>query len=252
MAAAISAPKPSGSAQHRVSEAISRARAWAAAAATRARSGSNRSRSPSPTRISRRPSAWMSASSPSFGRASPDSASAARAPEPGSPGGGSPSKKPTTIVSAPVARGSPVLASTCTAAHAISDYDWSDPSEPGGNAHEPGAPADAKDRDPVRRANADREAGRWPLDARGHRARRDGDQGRAGARRGGARAGPARRDGAGPPGRPGPDPLPAGPDQGGHPPGGLLGDDQQGLRLGHPRLLPDRQRDPRRRPGRRR
>ena len=41
--------------------------------------------------------------------------------------------------------------------------------------------------------------------------------------------------GTGAPGRPGPDPLAPGPDQGRHPEGGLLRDDQQGLRLGHPR-----------------
>ena len=59
----------------------------------------------------------------------------------------------------------------------------------------------------------------------------DRDRGRARARRGQARPGPARGDGPGAAGRPGADPVPAGPDQGGDPQGGLLGDRQQGLRL---------------------
>ena len=68
--------------------------------------------------------------------------------------------------------------------------------------------------------------------ARRHRARRHRDRRRARARRRRARAGRARGHGPGAPGRPGPDPLAPGADQGRHPEGGLLGDDQQGLRLG--------------------
>ena len=57
----------------------------------------------------------------------------------------------------------------------------------------------------------------------------------------------ARRHGPGAPGRPGADPVAPGPDQGRDPQGGLLRDDQQGLRLGHPRRRHPRHRDPRRR-----
>ena len=70
------------------------------------------------------------------------------------------------------------------------------------------------DRDPRHRPHARRQARRRPLLARGHRARRHRDQGRARARRRRAGAGPARRHGPGAPGRPGPDPLAPGPDQG--------------------------------------
>ena len=73
------------------------------------------------------------------------------------------------------------------------------------------------------------------VDPRRHRARRHRDRGRARARRRRARAGRARGHGPGAAGRPGPDPLAPGADQGRHPEGGLLGDDQQGLRLGHAR-----------------
>ena len=59
--------------------------------------------------------------------------------------------------------------------------------------------------------------------------------------------------GPGAPGRPGPDPLAPGPDQGRDPEGGLLRDRQQGLRLRHARGRHDRPARPRRRPrGRRR
>ena len=85
------------------------------------------------------------------------------------------------------------------------------------------------------RPHADRQARRRPVHRRRDRARRHRDQGRARARRGRARSGPARRDGPGAPGRPGPDPLAPGADQGRDPQGGLLGDDQQGLRVGDPR-----------------
>ena len=68
---------------------------------------------------------------------------------------------------------------------------------------------------------------------------------RAGRRAG---PGPARRDGPGAAGRPGPDPLAPGADRGGDPEGGLLRDDQQGLRLGRARGRHPRHRDPRRRP----
>ena len=65
--------------------------------------------------------------------------------------------------------------------------------------------------------------------------------------------GAARRHGPGPPGRPGPDPLAPGPDQGRDPQGGLQRDHQQGVRLGPARLGPARPGDPRgRRRGRRR
>ena len=113
----------------------------------------------------------------------------------------------------------------------------------------------ASNRDPGQRPNACRQARRRPFVAPSHRPRRHRHQGRAGARRRGARAGRARRDGPGAAGRRGPDPLAPGADQGGHPEGGLVGDDQQGLRLGHPRGRDDRRGDPRRRPrggGRRR
>ena len=60
-------------------------------------------------------------------------------------------------------------------------------------------------------------------------------QARARARRRRARPDPARRDGPGAPGRPGPDPLAPGADQGRDPQGDLLGDDQQGVRVGDPR-----------------
>ena len=65
-----------------------------------------------------------------------------------------------------------------------------------------------------------------------------------------ARAGPARDHGPGAPGGHGADPLAAGADQGRDPEGGLLGDDQQGLRVGHPRRRPDRPGGARRRPRR--
>ena len=105
----------------------------------------------------------------------------------------------------------------------------------------------------VSRPHADRQARRRAGEPRRHRARRHGDQGRARARRGGARPGAARRDGPGAPGRAGSDPLAPGSDQGRDPEGDPLGDDQQGLRLGHPRRRAARRRDPRRRSrGRRR
>ena len=111
----------------------------------------------------------------------------------------------------------------------------------------PEPPEHAQDRHPLRRPNADRQARRRPGQRRRHRARRHRDPGRARARRRRARAGRARDHGPGAPGRPGPDSLPPGADQGRHPQGGLLGDDQQGLRLGHPGRRHARRGDPRRR-----
>ncbi len=66
--------------------------------------------------------------------------------------------------------------------------------------------------------------------------------GRAGAGRGRARRGPARRHGAGAAGRSGSDPVAPGPDQGRDPQGGLLGDDQQGVRVRDPCRRDDRRR----------
>ena len=70
----------------------------------------------------------------------------------------------------------------------------------------------------------------------------------AGAGRGRARRGPARRHGTGAAGRAGADPVAPGTDQGRDPEGGLLGDDQQGLRVRDPRRRDDRRVGPRGRP----
>ena len=67
---------------------------------------------------------------------------------------------------------------------------------------------------------------------------------RANVGRGGGRP---RDHGPGAAGRPGPDPVAPGADQGRHPQGGLLGDDQQGLRLERARGRDPRRADPRRR-----
>ena len=76
-----------------------------------------------------------------------------------------------------------------------------------------------------------RQDGRRALLARRHRARRQRDRGRPRALRRRARAGRAGHLRPGAAGRPGADPLAPGADQGRHPQGGPLGDDQQGLRL---------------------
>ena len=111
-------------------------------------------------------------------------------------------------------------------------------------------PADVQLSDPWYRAHPGRQDGRRPRLARSARARRHRDRGRAGALRRRRRAGPAGHLRPGPAGRPGPDPLAPGPDQGRHPEGGPLGDRQQGLRLGHADARPRRPGDPRRRPRR--
>ena len=107
---------------------------------------------------------------------------------------------------------------------------------------------DAQDRDPRHRPHPLREARRRPQVARRHRPRRQRHRGRARARRGRARPGRARGGRPGAAGRPGPDPLAPGPDQGRHPQGGLVGDRQQGLRLGHARGRDHRPGSPRGRP----
>ena len=107
--------------------------------------------------------------------------------------------------------------------------------------------ADAQHSHPRNRAHPLRQDGRRPLLARRHRPRRPRDRGGARALRRRPRAGPAGRLRPGPAGRPGPDPLAPGPDQGRHPQGGPLGDDQQGLRLGHALDRHRRPGDPRRR-----
>ncbi len=83
--------------------------------------------------------------------------------------------------------------------------------------------------------------------ARRHRPRRPRDRRRPRALRRRARAGRAGRLRPGPAGRPGPDPLAPGPDQGRDPEGGSLRDDQQGLRLRHALGRAARPGDPRRR-----
>ena len=74
--------------------------------------------------------------------------------------------------------------------------------------------AHAQDRDPERRPDPRREAGRRTVLAEGHRARRHRHQGGAGARRRRRRGGRPRRDGHRAAGRPGSDPLAPGPDRG--------------------------------------
>ena len=109
----------------------------------------------------------------------------------------------------------------------------------------------AQDRDPRRRPHPDRQDGRRALDAATPPSSAAlAISARARARRGGARAGRARHHRPGAAGRPGPDPLAPGADQGRDPQGGLLGDDQQGLRLGAARERAARPGDPRRRPAR--
>ena len=118
-------------------------------------------------------------------------------------------------------------------------------------------PRHARDRDPLHRSHARRQARRRALLPRRDRARRHGHRGGARAGRRGAGAGGARDHGPGAAGRPGADPLAPGADQGRDPQGGLVGDDQQGVRLGpalHPVARPGhprrRRRDrPRRRHG---
>ena len=100
---------------------------------------------------------------------------------------------------------------------------------------------------PRYRAHPLRQDGRDALLPRRDRPRRPRDHGGARALRGRPRAGRAGRLRPGPAGRPGPDPLAPGPDQGRDPEGGPLGDDQQGLRLGHALDRHRRHRDPRRR-----
>ena len=102
--------------------------------------------------------------------------------------------------------------------------------------------------DPRNRAHPVRQDGRSARLARRDRPRRHRDRGRAGALRRRPRAGRAGRLRPGPAGRPGSDPLAPGPDQGRHPEGGPLGDDQQGLRLRYALARPRRPGDPRRRP----
>ena len=171
--------------------------------------------------------------SASFASASPDSTSAPSVPSGTSWGTPLPSKIPTTIVSAPVSGGSSVVALTSMA---------------GGYR-----PSHAQDRDPRHRPHARRQARRRPVQPPGHRARRDRHPRRARARGRRTRAGPARRHGPGAAGRRRPDPLAPGADRRRDPQGGLLRDDQQGLRLRRARRRPARRRDPggRRRRGRR-
>ena len=118
--------------------------------------------------------------------------------------------------------------------------------------HSQGESPHAADRDPRHRPHPVREDGRRARLAGRHRARRRGDRGRARALGGRARAGRAGRLRPGAAGRPGPDPLAPGADQGRDPEGGPLGDDQQGLRLGHALDRARRPGDPRRRRRRRR
>ena len=229
-----SSPTLWGSSQHSAFAPSSRARPSATAATIRARSASNSWRSPHPTRIQRRPAACTWASERSFAVASPDSTSAPSVPSGTSCGTPLPSKIPTTIVSAPVSGGSSVVALTSMA---------------GGYRQ-----SHAQDRDPRHRPHARRQARRRPVQPAGHRARRHRHPRRARARGRGAGAGPARRHGPGAAGGRGPDPVAPGADRRRDPEGGLLRDDQQGLRVRRARRRPARRRDPRRRPrgGRRR
>src|SRR4051794_33829991 len=91
------------------------------------------------------------------------------------------------------------------------------------------SPNHAQDSDPRCRAHAVRKDGRRTVDPRGPGPRRYGDRRGARARRGGPGPGPGCGLRAGAPGGPGPNPLAPGADQGRHPQGGALGDDQQGL-----------------------
>ena len=102
-----------------------------------------------------------------------------------------------------------------------------------------------QDRDPRQRAHSRRQDGRRPVLAGRHRARRSRHRRGARARRRRARAGRARCHGTGAAGRPGSDPLAPGADQGRCSQGGLLGDDQQGLRVRPARLGDPRPGDPR-------
>ncbi len=93
--------------------------------------------------------------------------------------------------------------------------------------------ADVEDGHPLHRQDPLREDGRRALVPRCHRPGRHRDLRGARPRRGEGRRGPGCRLRPGAAGRPGPDSLPPGPDQGRHPARGSLGDDQQGLRLRH-------------------
>ena len=240
----MSAPTWCGTSQQSVPVPISRARPWATADATRARSASNLLRSPRPMRIARVPSAWVTARRLNSRRASPDASSALSTSPGRSWATSSPSNTPTTIVSAPVASGRSVVASTCTGRTYQCYYDDCLPTT-GERDKMPNTVILSAARTPIGKLGG----GLSTVDATelGGTA----IQGCARARRRRTRPDPARRDGPGAPGRTGPDSLAPGPDQGRDPQGGLLGDDQQGLRLGDPCGLPARQRDPRRRSRRR-
>ena len=139
-----------------------------------------------------------------------------------------PSKTPTTIVSASVSAGAVVVVWTC-----IGRSNLVSKSRP---CPRPSSSA------PRARPSASSAAA---CHHRRHRTRGDRDHRGARTRRRRTRGGRPRRHGPGAPGRAGPDPLAPGPDQGRDPEGGLLGDDQQGLRLGPARLGAARPGDPR-------
>ncbi len=280
---ARSRPRRPGRSQHSVRVAISRARSRAAAAATRARSACEaRARAPSPTTSQRLPSAWVSASDLNERRASPLSRAARRPARARSRAG--PRRR--TCRSRPCRRrssGCSVVARSITHDRIAPRHDAPrspgacrdcatakrQPRHRGGKTRPSPLPLrpldapihpdlrrerlDAQDRDP--RQPRARPSARWaeacprwtPPSSAGR------DRGRARARGRRAGAGRARRHGPGAAGRPGPDPLAPGPDQGRHPQGGLLRDDQQGVRLGRARRRDPRPGDPRgRRRGRRR
>ena len=197
----------------------SRARSPTFAAMTRARSASKRSRAPSPATIQRLPSAWVIARCLKVVFASPESSSACSSP-------------PACRARCPcrrtprwrrcrrrVSMGAEVVVETCIRRRRLRQYD----------APMPKTVILGSARTPIGKLGG----GLSTLKATELGGIAISRRARASGRR--SRAGRPRRDGPGAPGRPGADPLAPGADRRRHPEGGLLRDDQQGLRLGHAR-----------------